>query len=64
MGSRYDIFKKDSFGAPVWVEAAPHLESAKLRVIELDKQRPGEYMIFSHETQELVSATQAGHQTR
>ena len=55
MGSAYDIFKKDLHGAPVWVEAAPDLETAKLRVIELDKHRPGEYMIFCHETQELVS---------
>src|SRR5712672_725881 len=52
----YDIFKKDSHGVPVWVEAVPDLESAPLRVVELDKQEPGGYMIFCYMTQELISA--------
>ena len=52
----YDIFKKDSHGVPVWVEAAPDLETAQLRVVELDKQKPGDYMIFCYMTQELISA--------
>jgi hypothetical protein len=38
------------------VEAAPDLESAQLRVVELDKQKPGDYMIFCFMTQELISA--------
>jgi hypothetical protein len=40
----------------VWVEAVPDLESAQLRVVELDKQEPGDYMIFCYMTQELISA--------
>ena len=52
----YDIFKKDSHCVPVWVEAAPDLETAQLRVVELDKQKPGDYMIFCYMTQELISA--------
>ena len=56
MTSPYDIFKKDSHGVPVWVEAVPDLETAQLRVVELDKQKPGDYMIFSFMTQELISA--------
>jgi len=52
----YDIFRKDSHGVPVWVEAVPDLESAQLRVVELDKQNPGDYMIFCYMTQELISA--------
>ena len=41
---------------PVWVEAAPDLETAQLRVVKLDKQKPGDYMIFCYMTQELISA--------
>jgi len=52
----YDIFRKDSNGVPVWVEAVPDLERAQLRVVELDKQKPGDYMIFCFMTQELISA--------
>ena len=40
----------------MWVEAVPDLESAQLRVVELDKQNPGDYMIFCYMTQELISA--------
>jgi hypothetical protein len=52
----YDIFRKDSHGVPVWIEAVPDLESAQQRVVELDKQKPGDYMIFCYMTQELISA--------
>ena len=57
MPSPYDIFKKDSHGIPVWVESATDLETASLRIMELNKERPGEYMIFCHVTQELISAS-------
>jgi len=52
----YDIFKRDSQGVSVWVETAPDLETAQLRVVELDEQKPGDYMIFCFMTQELISA--------
>ena len=52
----YDIFRKDSNGVPVWVEAVPDLERAQHRVVELDKEKPGDYMIFCYMTQELISA--------
>ena len=29
---------------------------ARMRVVELDKQKPGDYMIFCYMTQELISA--------
>jgi hypothetical protein len=57
MPSPYDIFKKDSDGVPVWVEPATDLETASLRIMELNKEKPAEYMIFSHMTQELISAS-------
>lgn len=55
VASAYDIFKMDSHGVPVWVETATDLEAARLRTVELNTERPGEFVIFSHATQKLVS---------
>jgi hypothetical protein len=55
MESQYDIFKKDSCGDLLWVEAVPDLNTARLRVIERSKREPAEYVIFCQRIQELVS---------
>lgn len=51
----YDILKKDSLGAPIWVEAARDLETAKTRLTELAQRSPGEYVVFSQEESEIVT---------
>ena len=56
-GARYDIFRKDLLGTPVWMEAVQDIETAKLRMMELSGRSPGEYFVFSQETQEIVSNT-------
>jgi hypothetical protein len=53
----YDIFRRDLLGTPVWMEAVQDLETAKLRVVELATRSPGEYFVFSQESQEIVSST-------
>jgi hypothetical protein len=53
----YDIFRKDLLGTPVWMETVQDIETAKLRVTELAGRSPGEYFVFSQETQEIVSNT-------
>ena len=53
----FDIFRKDLLGTPVWMEAVEDLETAKLRVTELARRSPGEYFVFSHETEEIVIDT-------
>jgi len=53
----YDIFRKDLLGTPVWMEAVQDLETANLRVMELAGRSPGEYFVFSQESQEIVSST-------
>lgn len=53
----YDIFRKDLLGTPVWMEATRDLETAKLRLVAMAGCSPGEYFIFSQETQEIVSNT-------
>jgi hypothetical protein len=53
----YDLFRKDLLGTPVWMEAVRDIETAKLRMLELARRSPGEYFVFSQETQEIVSDT-------
>jgi hypothetical protein len=36
----YDILKKDSIGAPIWLEAVRDLDTAKKRVAELAEDSP------------------------
>lgn len=51
----YDIFRKDNGGVPIWVEAVENLDAAKRRIIHLAARRPGQYMIFSQRTGQMVS---------
>lgn len=51
----FDIFRKDISGQPVWVEAVENLAVAKHRVFELGAHRPGQYLIFSQKTGQIVS---------
>ncbi len=53
----YDIFRKDLLGTPVWMETVQDIETAKLRIMELVNRSPGEYFVFSQETQEIVCDT-------
>jgi len=53
----YDIFRKDLLGSPVWMEAVQDLDTASLRVRELVARSPGEYFVFSQQSQEIVSST-------
>jgi hypothetical protein len=53
----YDIFRKDLLGTPVWMEAVEDIETAKLRMKELVERSPGEYFVFSQETDEIICST-------
>ena len=53
----YDIFRKDLLGTPVWMESVPDVETANRRVTELVTRSPGEYFVFSQETEKIVSDT-------
>jgi hypothetical protein len=52
----YDILKKDSVGAPIWLEAARDLDTAKKRVAELAENSPGEYVVFCEQTSQIVGS--------
>jgi hypothetical protein len=53
---RYDIVRKESEKAIYWLEGAPELSAAKIRVAELLSFWPGEYQIFDLETKQMVFA--------
>ena len=52
----YDILKKDSMGAPIWLEAVRDLDTAKKRVAELAENSPGEYVVFCERTSQIVGS--------
>src|SRR5258706_12384332 len=52
----YDILKKDSVGAPIWLEAVRDLDTAKRRVSELAENSPGEYVVFCEQTSRIVDS--------
>ena len=52
----YDILKKDSVGAPIWLEAVRDLDTAKKRVAELAENSPGEYVVFCERTSQIVDS--------
>jgi hypothetical protein len=51
----YDIFRRDAAGE-IWIEAVRDLETAKIRVIELAAERPGQYVVFSQRSGRMVSS--------
>ena len=55
----FDIVKKDSIHGPRWVEAVSDLEEAKLRARLLAAGAPGEYVVFNHQTGNIVASVTA-----
>ncbi len=52
----YDILRKDAGGEFTPVEAAKDLQSAKVRIIELSARSPGQYVVVSQTTGQIVSS--------
>jgi hypothetical protein len=50
---RYDLLKRDC-GGLLWIEAVDDLESARLRVQELNSGSYGEYLVFDQNTGQIV----------
>jgi hypothetical protein len=51
----FDIFRVLEDSQPLWLEAASTLDLAKVRVHEIGKSVPGEYLIFSQKTGHSIS---------
>jgi hypothetical protein len=54
MWNRFDILRKLPDGGIVWIEAAKDLEAARERIKLFATHKPGEYVIFSQETQSVI----------
>jgi hypothetical protein len=55
MFESFDILKKLPDGGIVWIEAAKNIETARERVKLFANYKPGEYVVFCHETQSLIA---------
>jgi hypothetical protein len=50
----HDILRNDWQG-PAWIEAVEDLQQARVRIRELSARNPGEYIVFSQISQEIIS---------
>jgi hypothetical protein len=48
-----DVFRKEPEGL-MWVAAVDSVESAKVKIEEVRKTHPGEYLVFNQETAKEV----------
>ena len=55
MNPAFDILKKIGAVSFEWVEAVRDLQTAEARIQELQKRSPGEYVVYSQRTQEIVA---------
>ena len=54
MSPAFDIVKKIGAVNFEWVEAVRDMQTAEARIQELQARSPGEYVVFSQRTQEIV----------
>ena len=54
MNPAFDILKKTGVVSFEWVEVFQDLHTAEARIKELQARSPGEYVVFSQRTQEIV----------
>ena len=54
MNAAFDILKKIDRANFEWVEVVRDLRTAEARIKELQVRSPGEYVVFSQRTQEIV----------
>ena len=56
MNAAFDILKKIDRANFEWVEVVRDLQTAEARIKELQVRSPGEYVVFSQRTQEIVAS--------
>jgi hypothetical protein len=52
----FDILKKIDAMNFEWIEVVRDLQTAKARIRDLQARSPGQYVIFSQRTQQIVSS--------
>jgi hypothetical protein len=55
MSNAFDILRKLPDGGIVWIETARNVEAARQRIKIFADYKPGEYVIFSQETQRIIA---------
>jgi hypothetical protein len=55
----FDILKKTDVVNFKWVEAVRDLQTAEARILELETHSPGDYVVFSQRTQQIVARSKA-----
>jgi hypothetical protein len=51
----FDLFKRDGSGRLIWLGVADDLKAAASRLKELASITPGEYLVFSQQSQKIVA---------
>ncbi len=59
MSCKFDVFKRDLTGHPIWMAALEGLEEAKERMNRFAEDSPGQYFIYSEERGIVLNATDA-----
>jgi hypothetical protein len=54
MNAAFDILKKIDRANFEWIEVVRDLQTAEARIQELQARSPGEYVVFSQRTHEIV----------
>jgi hypothetical protein len=57
----FDILKKTDTVNFAWVEIVRDLKTAEARIQELQARSPGEYVVFSRRTHQIVGRSNSGH---
>lgn len=55
MNPAFDILKKIGAVNFEWVEVVRDLQTSEAKIQELQERSPGEYVVFSQRTQEIVA---------
>ena len=59
MSCKFDVFRRDLTGHPIWMVAVEGLEEAKERMNRFAEDSPGQYFIYSEERGIVLNATDA-----
>jgi len=57
MSCKFDVFKRDLRGHPIWMAAVETLQEAEERINRFAEDSPGQYFIYSEERGIVLNAT-------
>jgi len=60
----FDIFKLEGDGSLLWLEAVGNLPAARERLVSLQATTPGEYLVYSLGTSQLVASSKTSSKSQ